>query len=74
MFHLSTVESSNLHILGEIFDLHEIRDQFALARGTSLALKIGYRMSHDLDVFSKNMFSTENFNTELNAGFHPDYE
>lgn len=74
MFHLSTVESNTLHLLEDIFTLPEIREQFALAGGTSLALQIGHRMSVDLDVFSKNTFSTENLSTELNANFHPEYE
>ncbi len=74
MFHLSTVESNTLHLLDDIFTLPEIREQFALAGGTSLALQIGHRMSVDLDVFSKNTFSTENLSTELNANFHPEYE
>jgi predicted nucleotidyltransferase component of viral defense system len=74
MFHLSTVEPDTLHVLEEIFSFPEIKRQFALAGGTSLALQIGHRMSVDLDLFSGTSFSTENLNKELNAGFHPEYE
>jgi hypothetical protein len=74
MFHLSTVENSTLQTLEEVFELHEIKSQFALAGGTSLALQIGHRMSVDLDIFSEEPFSTDELNLELNAHFKGDYE
>lgn len=74
MFHLSTVENSTFQTLAEVFELHEIKKQFALAGGTSLALQIGHRMSVDLEVFSEDTFSTDALSLELNAHFQGDYE
>ena len=52
MFHLSTVEKETYATLKLIFSLPEIKENYALAGGTSLALQLGHRASIDLDIFS----------------------
>jgi predicted nucleotidyltransferase component of viral defense system len=56
MLHHSTIESKTFGLLVEIFKIPFIRQRFALAGGTSLALQIGHRTSIDLDLFSPNSF------------------
>jgi len=57
MFHLSTVEENTYAILKGIFQIPEIKKDFALAGRTSLALQLGHRCSIDLDVFSPKSFN-----------------
>ena len=54
MFHLFTVEEETYQVLKQIFLMPEIKESFALAGGTSLALQLGHRKSIDLDIFSTN--------------------
>ena len=56
MFHLFTVEEETYNLLKTIFSLPEIKQQFALAGGTGLALQLGHRKSIDLDIFSPKHF------------------
>jgi hypothetical protein len=58
MFHLSTVDHSTFRLLQAVSKTDFIKNHFALAGGTSLALQIGHRRSIDLDFFSPNEFST----------------
>ncbi len=58
MFHLSTINDETYVLLKEIFSIPEIKNNFALAGGTSLALQIGHRVSIDLDIFSPQQFDT----------------
>jgi nucleotidyltransferase AbiEii toxin of type IV toxin-antitoxin system len=56
MLHLSTVDSDLYKLLQKIFKTAIIRNNFALAGGTSLALQIGHRKSIDLDIFSPSEY------------------
>ncbi|MEO8085349.1 MAG: nucleotidyl transferase AbiEii/AbiGii toxin family protein [Bacteroidota bacterium] len=57
MFHLSTVEQETYNALKELFKIPAIKENFALAGGTSLALQLGHRQSIDLDIFTPQSFS-----------------
>lgn len=57
MFHLSTIEPGTYSTLKAIFTVPEIKKNFALAGGTSLALQLGHRKSIDLDIFSPTSFN-----------------
>jgi len=70
MFHLSTVEAETYSLLKTIFSIPEIKNNFALAGGTSLSLQLGHRKSIDLDIFSPNPFNTKE--TELLLASQPD--
>lgn len=56
MYHLSTVDPYTFELLKEVFAFGFVKDQFALAGGTSLALQTGHRKSIDLDFFSEKPF------------------
>ena len=56
MFHLSTVDPDTFVLLQKVFTVPFVRNQFALAGGTSLALQTGHRKSIDLDLFSERTF------------------
>ena len=58
MFHHFTVEEETYTTLQQIFSIPEIKEKFALAGGTSLALHLGHRRSIDLDIFSSNPIDT----------------
>lgn len=73
MLHLSTIETDTFNLLKELFTLDEIRNQFALAGGTSLALQIGHRKSIDLDFFSPQAFSIRDIEIALASEFHTNY-
>lgn len=57
MLHLTTIDTETYSILQKIFRIGIIKNGFALAGGTSLAIQIGHRKSIDLDIFSPNDFN-----------------
>lgn len=59
MLHHSTVSQEMFALLQKIFTVPYVKENFALAGGTSLALQIGHRKSVDLDFFNPNPFSTD---------------
>ncbi|MFT3949577.1 MAG: nucleotidyl transferase AbiEii/AbiGii toxin family protein [Agriterribacter sp.] len=59
MLHLSTIDTATWLLLKEIFITEIIKNNFALAGGTSLALQIGHRKSIDLDIFSTQPFDVK---------------
>ncbi len=58
MLQYRTVSPATLELLKALFNDARL-DNFFLAGGTSLALQIGHRESHDLDFFTLQPFSTE---------------
>src|SRR5882724_8765255 len=58
MFHPSTIEPKTYEALQILFSIPEIKEGFALAGGTSLALQLGHRQSIDLDIFSSKPINT----------------
>jgi predicted nucleotidyltransferase component of viral defense system len=73
MFHLSTIETTTYQTLQKLFSIQEIKENFALAGGTSLALQTGHRQSIDLDIFSPKEFSTEELQQLLSSEFKNDF-
>ena len=67
MLHLSTVDSSIYDLLQKIFNTKFIKNNFALAGGTSLALQIGHRKSIDLDIFSTHQFDVKELEIILSS-------
>ena len=59
MLHLTTVDKNTYQLLQQIFNTAIIKNNFALAGGTSLALQIGHRQSIDLDFFSTGIFDVK---------------
>lgn len=59
MLHLSTIDNSTYLLLRKIFTIEIIKENFALAGGTSLALQIGHRSSIDLDMFCPQPFDVK---------------
>ena len=67
MLHLSTVDSDLYELLQKIFRTAIIKNNFALAGGTSLALQIGHRKSIDLDIFSPREFDVKELEIVLST-------
>ncbi len=59
MLHLTTIDAGAWSLLQEIFTTEIIKNNFALAGGTSLALKIGHRKSIDFDLFCPQPFDVK---------------
>lgn len=59
MLHLTTIDTTTYSLLQEIFNIEIIKNNFALAGVTSLALQIGHRKSIDLDIFSTKPFDVK---------------
>ena len=59
MLHLTTIDTATRLLLQEIFKTEIIKNNFALAGGTSLALQIGHRKSIDLDIFCTQPFDVK---------------
>lgn len=74
MFHLTTVDKATFHLLQTVFKTDFVRNQFALAGGTSLALQVGHRKSIDLDFFSPEEFSTRELEIVLASKKDWNYE
>ncbi|MEQ1553379.1 MAG: nucleotidyl transferase AbiEii/AbiGii toxin family protein [Ferruginibacter sp.] len=67
MLHLTTVENDTYCILQKLNTIPFIRNNFALAGGTSLALQIGHRTSIDLDFFCTNPFDLNELEIVLSS-------
>lgn len=67
MLHLSTIDEASYLLLKEIFRTDIIKDKFALAGGTSLALQIGHRKSIDLDIFCTQPFNVKELEIVLQS-------
>jgi len=59
MLHLTTIDTATYLLLKEVFTTEIIKNNFALAGVTSLALQIGHRQSIDLDIFSPKPFDVK---------------
>lgn len=68
MLHLSTVDPEVYRLLQKIFETEIVKNNFALAGGTSLALQIGHRKSIDLDIFSNRQFDVKELEIVLSTG------
>jgi predicted nucleotidyltransferase component of viral defense system len=76
MLHLTTLDATTYKLLQEIFRTEIIKNKFALAGGTSLALQIGHRKSIDLDLFSIEPFDVKELEIVLatNQNFSFEYK
>jgi predicted nucleotidyltransferase component of viral defense system len=59
MLHLTTIDAGAWSLLQEIFTTEIIKNNFALAGGTSLALQMGHRKSIDFDLFCPQPFDVK---------------
>lgn len=75
MLHLTTVDKATYLLLQEVFTKEILKNSFALAGGTSLALQIGHRKSIDLDIFCPQLFDVKELEIILttSANFSFDY-
>ena len=74
MLHLTTVNAETYTLLKNIFRLVPIRNSFALAGGTALALQIGHRTSIDLDIFAPQKFDIRELEILLEEDPNLDYK
>ncbi len=68
MLHTSTVEPNTLSLLKKIMELPELKS-FSLVGGTALSLKLGHRISIDLDLFSNEKSDISKLNIVLQNNF-----
>ena len=69
MLQINTVTVAALKLLKKLM-VHKSLKEFSLAGGTGLALRIGRRISDDLDLFSLNDFSEEQILQDLKSDFN----
>lgn len=74
MLHLSTVDKTTYTLLQNIFSVKFIKENFALAGGTSLALQIGHRRSIDLDIFCPKQFDVKELEIILTQSGNFDFK
>lgn len=67
MLHLSTIDKNTHLLLQDLFNITFIKNNFALAGGTSLALQTGHRKSIDLDFFSIHEFNIKELEIILSS-------
>jgi len=74
MLHTESVTSDTLALIRR-FQADDVFDNFRLVGGTALALKIGHRISVDIDLFSAEAFDFAPIlqHLELNYGFQMQY-
>ncbi len=58
MLQTQTVDRSTLELLKSLLDIPQL-SKFALVGGTNLSLRLGHRLSIDLDIFTPEPFSPE---------------
>ena len=64
MLQTQTVDRDTLGLLKDLMATPELQ-QFALVGGTNLSLRLGHRLSVDLDLFTNEPFDTEGALTYL---------
>ena len=69
MLQIQTVKPECLALLKELMGLKELKD-FRLAGGTALSLRLGHRVSIDLDLFTNQRFDVTEFITYLKTYFN----
>jgi predicted nucleotidyltransferase component of viral defense system len=69
MLSIQTVKPECLALLKELMNLKELKD-FRLAGGTALSLRLGHRVSIDLDLFTNQRFEVTEFITYLKTYFN----
>ncbi len=67
MLHLTTVEKDTYTLLQKLNSIPFIKNNFALAGGTSLSLQIGHRQSIDLDFFCTTPFDLDELEIVLSS-------
>ena len=68
MLQTQTVDRDTLELLKELMTLPELQ-QFSLVGGTNLSLRLGHRLSVDLDLFTNEPFDTEKISLILTDRF-----
>jgi len=68
MLQFQTIKPDCLGLLKEIMGLKEF-EHFMLAGGTALSLRLGHRISIDLDLFTNQLFDIDEFTTFLTSHF-----
>ena len=71
MLFTETVESNTLGVLKELMRL-PVLENFALVGGTNLSLKLGHRLSVDLDIFSNEDFESDSIIPAIKAKCKPE--
>jgi len=66
MLHESILDRATLKLLEEYCSLPFLLN-FSLAGGTGLALRLGHRLSYDLDLFSYEKFNVSHLDAELKS-------
>jgi predicted nucleotidyltransferase component of viral defense system len=69
MLQIQTVKPECLALLKELMNLKELNG-FRLAGGTALSLRLGHRISIDLDLFTNQIFEVNEFITFLKIHFN----
>ena len=73
MLHTQTVEAQTLALLKKLMSMPQLRD-FCLVGGTALSLKLGHRISIDLDLFKTTEIEVERLIKLLQQEFKSDFE
>ena len=74
MYHPSIIDAATYATLKNIFEVDTIKQHFALAGGTSLALQLKHRHSVDLDIFSPTPIDTRTLELTLTANANLTFE
>lgn len=72
MLYETILDRGALSLLKE-YCSHPFLNSFSLAGGTGLALRLGHRLSYDLDLFSAENFNISNLNAELDSFYGLQY-
>jgi predicted nucleotidyltransferase component of viral defense system len=73
MLHTQTVEPQTLSLLKRLMSMPQLND-FCLVGGTALSLKLGHRISIDLDLFQTTEIEAERLIKLLQQEFKSDFE
>jgi hypothetical protein len=68
MLQTQTVDGTTLELLKDILAMPQL-SKFALVGGTNLSLRLGHRLSIDLDLFTSEPFDTERLANDILARF-----
>lgn len=69
MFYETSISNEQLDVLKKLSEINKVSDNFYLAGGTALSLRLGHRRSYDFDFFTYDKFDSDFYSNMIKIDF-----
>lgn len=69
MFYETSISNEQLDVLKKLSEINKVSDNFYIAGGTALSLRLGHRRSYDFDFFTYDKFDSDFFSNMIKIDF-----